>query len=209
MIYYNNIYNMSLLKFSHNGHNWGIVRNQKCASTSVLSYIAQVLWDANPNDLQAYNTFKVNAPGVYRKLLNFSEYELDLMGCNVRVAVWRDPVEKFVSGFYHTMFSPTGAQDALWQGPHTLDEFLENFNYYYNESIQVREHCSTNTARLGPSPHVYTDVYYYTETHKLASMLGAKTIVNHRQTDPKPELTDKQRERIVELQYQDYVNGWA
>ena len=120
---------MSLLKFSHNGHNWGIVRNQKCASTSVLSYIAQVLWDADPNDLQAYNTFKVNAPGVYRKLHNFSEYELDLLGCNVRVAVWRDPVEKFVSGFYHTMFSPTGAQDALWQGPHTLDEFLENFDY--------------------------------------------------------------------------------
>ena len=67
---------MSLLKFSHNGHNWGIVRNQKCASTSVLSYIAQVLWDANPNDLQAYNTFKVNAPGVYRKLHNFFEYEV-------------------------------------------------------------------------------------------------------------------------------------
>ena len=54
---------MSLLKFKHNNQTWGIVRNQKCASTSILSYIAQALWDADPHELQAYNTFRVHAPG--------------------------------------------------------------------------------------------------------------------------------------------------
>jgi len=200
---------MSLLKFSHKNYTWGIVRNQKCASTTVLSYIAQVLWNADPNELQAYNTFNTHAPGVYRKFLNFSDYENELAECDIRVAVWRDPVEKFVSGFYHTMYSPTGAQDALWQGPHTLDEFLENFDYYYANSVQVREHCSTNTQRLGPSPGFYTDVYYYTETDRLAQLLGATTLVNLRKTDSKPKLTSKQRERIVELQFADYTNGWA
>ena len=200
---------MSLLKFSHKNYTWGIVRNQKCASTTVLSYIAQVLWNADPNELQAYNTFNTHAPGVYHKFLNFSDYENELAECDIRVAIWRDPVEKFVSGFYHTMYSPTGAQDALWQGPHTLDEFLENFDYYYANSVQVREHCGTNTQRLGPSPGFYTDVYYYTETDRLAQLLGATTLVNLRKTDSKPKLTSKQRERIVELQFADYTNGWA
>lgn len=200
---------MSLLKFNHQGKTWGIVRNQKCASTTVLSYIAQVLWDADPHELQAYNTFNKHAPGVYRKSLDFNEYKQELNQCDIRVAIWRHPIEKFVSGFYHTMYSPTGAQDALWQGPHTLDEFLENFNYYYTNSLQVQEHCSTNTARLGPDPDFYTDVYYYTETDRLALFLGAHTVVNLRASDPKPNLTNKQRERIVELQFADYANGWC
>jgi len=200
---------MSLLKFSFNGHTYGIVRNQKCASTSILSYIAQVLWDADPNELQAYNTFNKNAPGVYIKLPNFEDYKAELAECDTRIAVWRDPVEKFVSGFYHTMFSPSGAQDALWQGPRTLDEFLKNFNYYYENSLSVRDHCSTNTQRLGPDPKFYTDVYNYRDNHMIAKLLGARTVVNLRATKPKPELTNRQRERIAIIQAEDYANGWA
>ena len=200
---------MSLLKFKHNNHTWGIVRNQKCASTSILSYIAQVLWGADPYELQAYNTFQVHAPGVYIKLLNFDDYKAELAQCDTRIAVWRDPVDKFVSGFYHTMFSPTGAQDALWQGPRTLDEFLKNFDYYYENSLTVKEHCSTNTARLGPDPNLYTDVLNYKDNHMLAKLLGAQTVVNLRATKPKPKLTNKQRERIAIIQAEDYTNGWS
>jgi len=200
---------MSLLKFKHNNHVWGIVRNQKCASTSILSYIAQVLWGADPHELQAYNTFKAHAPGVYIKLPNFEDYKAELAQCDTRIAVWRDPVDKFVSGFYHTMFSPTGAQNALWQGPHTLDEFLKNFDYYYENSLTVREHCSTNTARLGNDPNFYTDIYNYKDNPMIAKLLGASTVVNLRATEPKPKLTNKQRELIAIIQAEDYTNGWS
>ena len=200
---------MGLLKFTHRNHTWGIVRNQKCASTSILSYIAQVLWDADPSEIQAYNTFSKHAPGIYFKSLNFEEYKNQLAECDTRIAVWRDPVDKFVSGFYHTMFSPTGAQDALWIGPPTLDEFLHNFDYYYENSLGVREHCSTNTARLGPDPGFYTDVFNYKDNAVIASLLGAQTVVNHRATDPKPKITDSQYYKILQLQYKDYTNGWC
>lgn len=200
---------MSLLKFTHQGKTWGIVRNQKCASTSVLSYISQVLWNNSPTNIPVLTTFQTHAPGVYIRDNNFHNYKNALKECDIRIAIWRDPVEKFVSGFYHTMYSPTGAQESLWQGPHTLDEFLENFNYYYTECLSVRDHCDTNTARLGPSQDIYTDIYYYTDVDRIASMLGATTLVRMRDTLPKPELTDKQRERIVQLQYQDYINKWC
>ena len=200
---------MSLLKFKHNNHVWGIVRNQKCASTSILSYIAQVLWGADPNELQAYNTFKIHAPGVYIKSNNFSDYQRQLQECDTRIAVWRDPVDKFVSGFYHTMFSPSGAQDGLWRGPRTLDEFIENFDYYYAESENVRDHCSTNTARLGPHPSFYTDVYNYKDNHVIAKLLGAEKVVNLRSTKPKPKLTSEQHRRISIIQAEDYTNGWS
>jgi hypothetical protein len=200
---------MSLLKFTHQGKTWGIVRNQKCASTSILSYIAQALWNHPAQDIPVKSTIDKYDPKVYIKNNNFYNYKNKLLDCDIRIAIWRDPIEKFVSGFYHTMFSSTGAQDQLWQGPHTLDEFLENFNYYYTESQNVRDHCDTNTARLGPSQDIYTDIYYYTDADKIASMFGVETLVRMRDTKPKPELTDKQRERIVQLQYQDYINKWC
>ena len=58
---------MSLLQFQHHGYTWGIIRNQKCASTSILSYIAQVLWNADAQEIQTYNSFQKFAPEVYFK----------------------------------------------------------------------------------------------------------------------------------------------
>jgi len=198
---------MSLLKFKYNNQTWGIVRNQKCASTSILSYIAQALWDADPEELQAYNTFHVHAPDVYHKLMYFDQYKTLLEDCDIRIAVWRNPVDKFVSGYYHTMFAPSGAQDALWQGEHTLDEFLKHFEHYMT-SATVKEHCETNTARLGNEKSFYKHVFEYTESYKIAEMLNVKT-VNLRQTDPKPKLSKIQNTFIKYLMKEDYTNGWC
>ncbi len=200
---------MSLLQFQHHGYTWGIIRNQKCASTSILSYIAQVLWNADAQEIQTYNSFQKFAPEVYFKSNSFDEYHHKLLTCDIRIAVWRNPVEKFVSGFYHTMFSPTGAQDSLWLGPRTLDEFLYNYEYYYTNSLNVREHCSSNTARLGSNPAIYTHVFNYNESYKLADLLGAQTIVNLRNTSSKPALTNNQTEKIKILLSEDYLNGWS
>lgn len=198
---------MALIKFEYNNQSWGIVRNQKCASTSVLSYVAQALWNADPEEIQAYNTFKVRAPGVYIKQKYFEEYCNELAECDIRIAIWRDPIDKFVSGFYHTMFAPSKAQDSLWLGEHNIAEFLHNFDHYMT-STTVREHCETNTARLGDNKNFYTHVFEYTQCSSIASMLGAKT-VNHRATDPKPQLTGVQTQLIKGLMQEDYTNGWC
>lgn len=199
---------MSLLRFYYKGCTWGIVRNQKCASTSVLSYIAQALWNANPYEIQTYNTFEKKVSGVYFKSNNFLDYKKDLINSHIRVAIYRDPVDKFLSGFYHTMFSPTGAQDALWIGPKTLDEFLFNFKYYYENSANVKDHCSSNSARLGDDPEIYTHIYHYDNTDKLANLLDASTKVYLRKTSRKPNITSNQTLKIKELMAEDYKNGW-
>lgn len=198
---------MSLLQFEHNNQLWGIVRNQKCASTSILSYIAQALWNADPKEVQSYNSFKTQAPGVYQKFSYFNDYSQQLEDCDIRIAVWRDPVDKFVSGFYHTMFSPTKAQDSLWIGDRTLDEFLINFDHYMT-SQTVRDHCETNTARLGREKSFYTHVFEYSESYKIADMLKAQH-VNLRQTKQKPQLTKIQTTFVEYIMQEDYINGWC
>ena len=199
---------MALVKFNYNDQVWGIVRNQKCASTSILSFVAQALWHADPNEVQAYNTFKVHAPGVYHKQPYFDDYKHLLDECDVRVAVWRDPVDKFVSGFYHTMFAPSRAQDSLWLSEqHTLDEFLKHFDHYM-KSDTVREHCETNTARLGCDRAYYTHVFNYKNCDQIAHMLGA-TAVNQRQTPSKPALTKIQQTFVKYIMQSDYTNGWC
>ena len=198
---------MSLLKFEHNNQLWGIVRNQKCASTSVLSYIAQALWSADPQEVQSYNSFKTQAPHVYKKFSYFNEYSQQLKDCDVRIAVWRDPIDKFISGFYHTMFSPSKAQDSLWIGSHTLNEFLINYHHYMDNKT-VRDHCETNTARLGKEKSFYTHVFEYSESYKIADMLQAQH-VNLRQTEQKPQLTKIQTTFVKYIMQEDYINGWC
>ena len=200
---------MSLIKFKHNNVLYGIVRNQKCATTTMMSYVAQALWNADPLEIQSYNTFQNNAPGVYIKKSNFEDYAQDLSQCDVRIALWREPVDKFVSGFYHTMFNPTGAQDSLWIGrEHSLDNFLDNFEYYKQNS-NVQDHCSTNTARLGDSKRVYTHIWNYSNVHRIAQLLDVPSEgIFHRKSTERSALTFDQIDLIEDIMFEDIVNGW-
>ena len=200
---------MSLIKFKHNNVLYGIVRNQKCATTTMMSYVAQALWNANPLEMQSYNTFQNNAPGVYIKKSNFEDYAQDLLECDIKIALWREPVDKFVSGFYHTMFNPTGAQDSLWIGhEHSLDNFLDNFEYY-KQNPNVQDHCSTNTARLGDSKRVYTYVWNYSDVHRIAKLLDVPSEgIFHRKSAERLALTFYQIDLIEDIMFEDIVNGW-
>jgi len=200
---------MSLIKFKHNNVLYGIVRNQKCATTTMMSYVAQALWNADPLEIQSYNTFQNNAPGVYIKKSNFEDYAQDLLECDVKIALWREPVDKFVSGFYHTMFNPTGAQDSLWIGhKRCLDNFLDNFEYY-KQNLNVQDHCSTNTARLGDDKRVYTHVWHYSDVYRIAQLLDVPSEgIFHRKSAERPALTFDQIDLIEDIMFEDIVNGW-
>ena len=201
---------MALIKFKHKDKTWGIVRNQKCATTTIMSYVANVLWNADVNQLQYHETFEQYAPGVYIKTNDFKDYQDKLAECDVRIAVWRDPIDKFISGYYHTMFSPSGAQDGLWIGPKTLDEFLRNYDYY-RTAENVKDHCETNTARLGPNKDIYTHIFHYKSVHKIADLLGVDAHDTHHRKDNTLRVGPNtiQKLRIKQIMLEDYVNNWS
>ena len=47
---------MGLIKFDHYNKTIAIVRNHKCATTTMLSYVAQALWNADPKEFSNGNT---------------------------------------------------------------------------------------------------------------------------------------------------------
>lgn len=200
---------MALLTFKTDNKLVGVVRNHKCGTTTVMSYIAQALWNADPDQMQNYKSY-TEALGK-EQYLGLREpigtYYKRLLECDIRIATWRDPVDKFVSGFYHILkyrMVPTK----------NLTEFLDNFDNYYT-NINVWDHCSTNTARLGSDRSVYTHVVNYKDVDRvikpLIESLSGKNIktVAYRVQDTKPEPTEKEVERIKVLMKEDYENGWC
>jgi hypothetical protein len=198
---------MGLIKFYQNTKNIAIVRNHKCATTTMLSYVAQVLWMADPNEQQHYQNFQNMRPGVYNKARLFEQYKDQLMSADIRIALWRDPIDKFVSGFYHTMSNP--ANKNLWIKSPSLTNFLKDFDVY-KQNPNVQDHCESNTARLGPNRDIYTHIFHYKEVHKIAELLGVPAHNTHHRKDNTmrkgPSVTEKLR--IKQIQLEDYVNGW-
>ena len=199
---------MGLIKFKHNNRTIAIVRNHKCSTTTMLSYVAQALWNADPKEEQFYQNFQNEAPGVYNKARLFEEFESELANADIRIALWRDPVDKFVSGFYHTMSNP--ANKNLWIKSPSLTNFLKDIAVY-RQNPNVADHCETNTARLGPDRSIYTHIYNYKHVHKIAGILGVPSLDTHHRRDSTMRAgpTELQRLRIRQVMLEDYANGWC
>jgi hypothetical protein len=199
---------MGLIKFKHNDRTVAIVRNHKCSTTTMLSYVAQALWNADPKEEQFYQNFQNEAPGVYNKARSFEEFESELLDADIRIALWRDPVDKFVSGFYHTMTNP--ANKNLWIKSPSLTNFLKDIDVY-RQNPNVADHCETNTARLGPARAIYTHIYNYKHVHKIAGILGVPALDTHHRRDNTMRAgpTDLQQLRIRAIMLEDYSNGWC
>ena len=45
---------MGLIKFDHYTKTIAIVRNHKCSTTTMLTYVAQAIWNADPNEIQHF-----------------------------------------------------------------------------------------------------------------------------------------------------------
>ena len=199
---------MGLIKFDHYTKTIAIVRNHKCSTTTMMSYVAQAIWNADPKEIQHFRSFENNAPGVYNKTRTFEEYKKELLSSDIRIALWRDPIDKFVSGYYHTMFS--NANKNLWKTLPSLTNFLKDFDYY-RHNPNVQDHCESNSKRLGIDQSVYTHVFYYKEVHKIAELLGVPALNTHHRKDNTMRAgpTKTQQLRIKQIMLEDYVNGWC
>ena len=76
----------------------------------------------------------------------FEEFKDELLEADLRIALWRDPVEKFVSGFNHTMSNP--ANKNLWIKSPGLTNFLKDFDVY-KQNPNVADHCRNKYCTSG------------------------------------------------------------
>ena len=207
---------MALLRVEINDKTLGIIRNHKAGSTTAMNYIGQALagWTPSiePNYKLWLDTF--GRDSYIHKHGEYSDYAQELADCDIRVAIWRDPVSKFVSGFFHTMFSETGAQEGLWKTKNrTLDTFMDHYDHYCT-NLNVLDHCSTNTRKLGSHRSHYTHVLPLFRLDKFKILLERMTgkmihSVRHRkQSNNLTKLLKSTEDRVKSIMRQDYQNRW-
>ena len=197
---------MALVRVILGGKRLGYVRNNKAGSTTIINYLGQLLWNEKPTRHSGTNVQDYCGKDSYiGREKGFEAYHKELKECEIRIAVYRDPLEKIISGFYYCQEFKPHLND--------LDGFLNNYNEYLKRDNYIRIHCRTNTAMLGPDPSIYTHVW---NMHEIDSkllpffeQLGGKKIQKTRLRGHQPRtITKEQEEKAKEVMAIDYENGW-
>ena len=146
---------MALVRVTLGGKRLGYVRNNKAGSTTIINYLGQLLWNEKPTTYSGTNVQDYCGQDSYiGREKGFESYHQELKDCEIRIAVYRDPIDKIIAGFYY-------CQEFK---PHLKD--LDLFLHTYKEQLKdnyIRVHCRTNTDMLGPDPSIYTHVWNMNE----------------------------------------------
>ena len=197
---------MALVRVTLGGKRLGYVRNNKAGSTTIINYLGQLLWNEKPTTYSGTNVQDFCGRDSYiGREKGFESYHKELKACEIRIAVYRDPIDKIVGGFYY----------CQEQYPHLND--LDLFLHTYQEQLKnnyIRIHCRTNTAMLGPDPSIYTHVYNMNEIDTkllpFLEQLGGGKIQKTRLREHTPRVITKAQEaKAKEVMAIDYENGWC
>jgi len=197
---------VALIRVTLGGKRLGYVRNNKAGSTTIINYLGQLLWNEKPTTYSGTNVQDFCGRDSYiGREKGFESYHKELKECEIRIAVYRDPIDKIIAGFYYCQEQYPSLQN-LDHFLHTYQEQLKN-NY-------IRIHCRTNTDMLGPDPSIYTHVYDMTEIDAkllpFLEQLGGKKIQKTRLRKHEPRIiTDAQKAKAREVMAIDYQNGWC
>jgi len=198
---------MALIRVTLGGKRLGYVRNNKAGSTTIINYLGQLLWNEKPTWHSGTNVQDYCGKDSYiGREKGFEAYHQELKECEIRIAVYRDPLEKIISGFYYCQEFKPHLKD--------LDGFLDNYDDYLKRDNYIRIHCRTNTDMLGPDPSIYTHVWNMNEIDtKLLpffEQLGGKKIQKTRLREHTPRtITKAQEAKAKEVMAIDYQNGWC
>ena len=197
---------MALIHVTLGGKRLGYVRNNKAGSTTSINYLGQLLWDEKPTKYSGTNIQNHCGKDSYiGREKGFEAYHQELKACEIRIAVYRDPVDKIISGFYYCQ--------KKYPRLNNLDYFLDNY-YEHLKNNYVRIHCRTNTDMLGPDPSIYTHVWNMNEIDTkllpFLEQLGGKKIQKTRLREHAPRtITKEQEAKAREVMAIDYQNGWC
>ena len=198
---------MALVRVTLGGKRLGYVRNNKAGSTTIINYLGQLLWNEKPTTYSGTNVQKHCGEDSYiGREKGFEAYHKELKECEIRIAVYRDPIDKIIAGFYY-------CQEFL---PHLndLDSFLWGYDEYLRRDNYIRIHCRTNTDMLGPDPRIYTHVWNMrdidTKLLPFLEQLGGGKIQKTRLREHEPRtITKEQETKAREVMAIDYKNGWC
>ena len=196
---------MALVRVTLGGKRLGYVRNNKAGSTTIINYLGQLLWNEKPTTYSGTNVQDFCGKDSYiGREKGFESYHKELKECEIRIAVYRDPIDKIIGGFYY-------CQEMY---PHlNLDHFLWAYDHHLkNNYIRIR--CRTNTDMLGPDPSIYTHVWNMNEIDtKLLPFLeklgGGKIQKTRLREHPPRVITKEQEAKAKEVMAIDYQNGWC
>ena len=196
---------MALVRVTLGRKRLGYVRNNKAGSTTIINYLGQLLWNEKPTTYSGTNVQDFCGEDSYiGREKGFEFYHKELKDCEIRIAVYRDPIDKIIGGFYY-------CQEMC---PHlkNLDHFLETYQEQLKNNY-IRIHCRTNTDMLGPDPRIYTHVYNMrdidTKLLPFLEQLGGKKIQKTRLREHTPPvITEAQKIKAKEVMAIDYKNGW-
>ena len=197
---------MALVRVTLGGKRLGYVRNNKAGSTTIINYLGQLLWNEKPTTYSGTNVQDFCGKDSYiGREKGFEAYHKELKECEIRIAVYRDPIDKIVGGFYY----------CQEQYPHlnNLDLFLDTYEEQLKNNY-IRIHCRTNTAMLGPDPSIYTHVWNMNEIDTkllpFLEQLGGGKIQKTRLREHSSRVTtEAQKEKAKEVMAIDYQNGWC
>lgn len=154
----------------------------------------------------------------------YRDTEFLVTQARVKIALYRDPVERFISTFYSTRLANKYFDT-------TLDYFLENFDEViessphkmYNGENFLKFMFSTQTYHLGPSKKYYNHVVTYRNYDSIRDYLqktwgvGLPELQLPNTQEPcsftghvcEFDLTTRQKNKVKEIYAEDYENGWS
>jgi hypothetical protein len=196
---------MALVRVTLGDKRLGYVRNNKAGSTTIINYLGQLLWNEKPTTYSGTNVQDFCGQDSYiGREKGFEAYHKELKECEIRIAVYRDPIDKIIGGFYY----------CQEQYPNlNLDHFLWNYKHQLKNNY-IRIHCRTNTAMLGPDPSIYTHVWNMkdidTKLLPFLEQLGGGKIQKTRLREHSSRvITEAQKTKAKEVMAIDYQNGWC
>jgi hypothetical protein len=196
---------MALVRVTLGGKRLGYVRNNKAGSTTIINYLGQLLWNEKPTAYSGTNVQDFCGEDSYiGREKGFEAYHQELKDCEIRIAVYRDPIDKIIAGFYY----------CQEQYPHlNLDLFLHTYQEQLKNNY-IRIHCRSNTDMLGPDPGIYTHVWNMNEIDAkllpFLEQLGGKKIQKTRLREHSSRIiTEAQEAKAKEVMAVDYKNGWC
>jgi hypothetical protein len=91
---------MALVRVTLGGKRLGYVRNNKAGSTTIINYLGQLLWNEKPTTYSGTNVQDYCGDDSYiGREKGFESYHKELKDCEIRIAVYRDPIDKIIQWF--------------------------------------------------------------------------------------------------------------